>query len=421
MSVPVDFTPEKGLASVYGESMLFHCNHYNRFLQQTIEDPDYIDSEKIFLQSAAETVYLQLSDCYSKNPDFSLQDKLAAAAEIFKFAGFGLIDFSEFGSDGGTITVPSSHYGLAIKLNLGQRSTPAEFFDKGFLAGVIEAVKGDLSDSFQTGFVIEQSESISLGDDYCRYQVKPGQQPAYPWLDKTEANALPEFVEIPERKFQDTPVDENGIVQAVAGLPLVGDEEGLIPAFGLYLTRMYADYYNKISFRFEQELSAIMGGVELATELLVESGHLCAFNTFGGIMKSDEWKALIQPHLKTPSDWVHGMTAVCNALGWGIWRIEELVPDEKLVMRIYEDYESLGYLRWFGKADHPINYLATGGCAGLMNLIFYGDISDESMVLDKATYAKLFNEGNFFVGKQTQCLAMGDDYTEIVVTRSQAN
>lgn len=417
MSLPIDFKSEKGLANVYGQSMLFHCNHYNRYLQQTIEDPDYIDSEKIFLQSVAETVYLQLKEAFSQKPEYSLQEKLALAQEIFKFAGFGILDFSEFSAKGGSIKVPSSHYGLAIKLNIGQRTQAAEFFDRGFIAGVLEALKTDLNPELQAGFSINQSQSISLGDDHCHYEVVAGQSLAYPWLEKLEPAKIGPFCKIPERTI-DTPVDENGIVQAVAGLPLVGDEEGLISAFGLYLTRMYSDYYNKTSFRFESALREVMGGVELATELLIESGHICAFNTFGGIMKSDEWKALIQPHLRDKADWAHGMTAVVNALGWGIWRVVELVPGEKLVMRIYEDYESLGYLRWFGQADHPISYLATGGCAGLMNLIYYGDITTNP-VLDQALYAKLFQEGDFFTGKQTKCLAMGDDYTEVLVTRSQ--
>ncbi|PIQ25689.1 hypothetical protein COW36_09985 [bacterium (Candidatus Blackallbacteria) CG17_big_fil_post_rev_8_21_14_2_50_48_46] len=418
MSIQVDFQSAKGLVNVYGQSMLFHCNHYNRYLQQTIEDPDYIDSEKILLQSAAETVYLQLKACFAQNPDWKLADKLAMASEIFQFAGFGILDFSKFADSGHSVTVPSSHFGLAMKLNVGHRTKAAEYFDKGFIAGVVEALKDELGPEFQKGFTLTQSQSISLGDDYCRYVVKAGESPAFDWLEKLVPAELPAFCEIPERKFTETPVDEAGIVQAVSGLPLVGDEEGLIPAFGLYLTRMYADYYNKTSFRFEEELQKQMGSVELATELLVESGHICAFNTFGGIMKSAEWKALIQPHLQEKADWVHGMVAVTNALGWGIWRVEELVPGEKLVMRIYEDYESLGYLRWFGKADHPISYLATGGCAGLMNLIYYGDITTDP-VLDKELYVKLFQEGAYFVGKQTKCLAMGDEYTEIVVVRNQ--
>lgn len=418
MSLPVKFTPEHGIATVHGQSMLFHCNHYNRYLQQTIEDPTYIDSEKILVQSAAETVYLQLKEYGQENPEASLKECFDYASEIFKFAGFGLLDFSAFVENGGAITVKNSHFGLALKLNLANRSKPGEIFDKGFIAGTIEAFKDKLGAEFQT-FSINQTSSISLGDEGCEFQITAGGTNAYPYLEKVEAHALPDFCEIPAGKFE-TPFEEAGIVTAVAGLPLVGDEEGLIPAFGVYLTRMYGDYYNKVSFRFEQAISEALENYDIAKELLIESGHICAFNTFGGIMTSDEWKALIQPALRNKEDWVHAMVAVTNALGWGIWRVEELVSGEKLVMRIYEDYESLGYLRWFGQADHMVNYLMTGGCAGLMNLVYHGDIT-QGPKLDKELYYQLFKEGNYFVARQTKCLAKGDAYTEIVATRKDSN
>ncbi|HBQ13866.1 MAG TPA: hypothetical protein DEF51_22930, partial [Myxococcales bacterium] len=77
-------------------------------------------------------------------------------------------------------------------------------------------------------------------------------------------------------------VDERAIVSAVSGLPLVGNEEGLIPAFGLYLTRHYADYYNRVSYAYLH--AAHEQGPEAekkAREALIEAGHVCAFNTFG--------------------------------------------------------------------------------------------------------------------------------------------
>lgn len=406
--IKIDFSPENGIANVYGQSMLFHCNHYNRSLQQVIEDADYLDLDKILIKSAAEVVYLQLSEYYKENPNLSFREKADFAAEMFKFAGFGILDFSDLNENGGKVIGKSSHYGLSSKLNFGNRKSPAEFFDKGFILGAVSAIKGSLSGSlFDEDLTISQSKSISLGDDYCAYEVKSSL--------KTVENKLPEFVSIPPRKFE-TGVDENGIVSALAGMPLVGDEEGLIPAFGVYLTRMYADYYNKISYRFEQQITKAMGSHELATQMLVEAGHICAFHTFGGIMKSDEWKALIKPMLQNREDWIHGIVAVVNALGWGVWRVEELIPGEKLVIRAYQDYESLGYLKWFGKAEHHISYLMTGGCAGLMNLLYLGDITTEPE-LDKKYYYELFNDQNCFKGVQTKCLAMGDDYSEVVVTK----
>jgi len=407
--IKINFDQKNGNADIYGQSMIFHCNHYNRTLQQVIEDADYLDLEKILVKSAAEVSYEQLTQAFKENTNLTFNQKLEFASNVFKFCGFGIIDFSEFNESGGKVIGKSSHYGLASKLNFGQRKNPAEYFDRGFILGAISAARGSLSGTlFSDDINITQEKSISLGQDYSEFNININ--------NDSFAKKLEKRVDVPSRKFN-TNVDEDLIVSTLAGMPLIGDEEGLIPAFGVYLTRMYADYYNKISYRFEKAITKVMGTYEIATELLVEAGHICGFNTFGGIMKSDEWKALILPMLENKEDWVHGIVAVVNAFGWGIWRVEELIPNEKLVIRAYSDYESVGYLRWFGNADHHISYLLTGGCAGLMNLIYYADIT-KGVDLSKESYYELFKDKNCFIGKQTKCLAMGDDYSEVVVTRA---
>lgn len=407
--IKITFDQPNGNADVYGQSMIFHCNHYNRTLQQVIEDADYLDLERILVKSASEVAFEQLIQAFKEKPELDFKGKLDFAAQLFKFCGFGIIDFSEFNENGGKVIGKTSHYGLASKLNFGQRKKPAEYFDKGFILGAISAVRGSLSSSlFADDISLTQDKSLSLGADYSEFNIS--------MESDTVAKKLEKRVDVPARKFQ-TKIDEDLIVSTLAGMPLVGDEEGLIPAFGVYLTRMYADYYNKISYRFEKDIEKAMGTYEIATELLVEAGHVCAFNTFGGIMKSDEWKALILPMIENREDWVHGIIAVVNALGWGIWRVEELIPNEKLVIRAYNDYESVGYLRWFGKADHQISYLMTGGCAGLMNLVYYADIT-QGLELSKEKYYELFKDKNCFIGKQTKCLAMGDEYSEVVVTKA---
>ncbi|NQZ20173.1 MAG: hypothetical protein HRT44_13090, partial [Bdellovibrionales bacterium] len=93
--------------------------------------------------------------------------------------------------------------------------------------------------------------------------------------------------------IEENNVDYDGILNAVAGLPLMGNEEGLIPAFGVVLTR-HANYYNRISFEFIKAMEKQFGeqGRDAAEPLLIEAGHQCAFNTFGGIMTSAEWDGL---------------------------------------------------------------------------------------------------------------------------------
>lgn len=404
MAIQLQYDAKHGLATMLSESVVLHCNHYNRTLQQTIEDAEFADPAHMLSECAWETVLLKLQREYGSGHGIEAASTLSVASEIFSHCGFGTIDFSAVSAQGGEVVQPSSHYGMAVKLNYGERKEPGEHFDRGF-------IRAALGCAFGVDFDVTQIKSISLGDSECRYKVKPNGNS----LTLVQPQALPEFVDIAPRT-QTTRVDEDAIVAALCNLPLQGDAEGLIPAFGVYLTRMCADYYNKISFRFEQALAAKHGSAELASQLLVEAGHVCGFNTMGGIMLSDEWRALIMPMIDSREDWLHGITACINALGWGVWRVQELEPDKRLVMRVYEGYESLGHLRWFGKAQHRIDYLATGVSAALMNLLYHGDIISEP-TLDQAYYARLFSDAGCFVGKQTLCLASGDDYSEIVVER----
>lgn len=210
-------------------------------------------------------------------------------------------------------------------------------------------------------------------------------------------------------------IDENAVVSAVSSLGIAGDEEGLIPAFGLYLTRHMADYYNRVSFAAARRMAG-SGLEDDARALLVEAGHVCAFNTFGGIMKSAEWDAVVRPMIETREDWIRGMVAVINAFGWGRWSVVELAVDERLHIAIEGSYEATGWIRDYPVSDQPRCYLACGGVAGLMNLLYVGDITG-APTLDDAYYAQLFRGGRVFVAEEIACVAKGDPRCELVATR----
>lgn len=210
-------------------------------------------------------------------------------------------------------------------------------------------------------------------------------------------------------------IDEARVVEAIAGLGIRGNEEGLIPAFGLFLTQHSADYYNRISFAMARELEG-SGLEEDARALLVEAGHVCAFNTFGGIMLSAEWDAVVAPMIESREDWLRGMVAIVNAFGWGRWRVEELRPGELLRVSIDDAYECSGWVR-----DYPLGkaarcYLATGGVAGLMNLLYVGDITARP-TLSEDYYRALFRDGRCFEAEETACLARGDARCELTARR----
>ncbi|MBI5750200.1 MAG: hypothetical protein HZA00_13865 [Nitrospinae bacterium] len=411
----IDIDSTRYLSICYGEPMVFHCHHYNVFLQQTIEDPEYLDTKPLLTNAAASCAYSQLKEMFSTEKGFdSPQSRFGAAESIFKTLGFGLLEGlkNQVTENGGLVRAKMSHYGYTWKIKFGLRDTPADFFTSGYLSGVMSAVYNKPAGYY----VIEEKECAAKGDNACTFEVKAADSLLSIPKSPGKGSLL---TRLPERERLPGNIDEPAILKALANLPLVGNEEGLIPAFGVYLTRMYSNYYNLISYGFEELLIKHKGPQmkNVSRPLLIEAGHVCAFNTFGGIMKSPEWYGLIFPMIKNREDWVHGMVAAINALGWGKWTVKELIPNERLVLIVDGSYESNGYLSIYGKSKTPECYLATGGSAGLMNLIYYGDITTKS-ALDQNYYNRLFKGKGNFKCEEVLCRSKGDDHCEFVVTKT---
>lgn len=214
-------------------------------------------------------------------------------------------------------------------------------------------------------------------------------------------------------------VDSQAVISAVSGLDLSGNEEGLIPAFGLYLTRHYADYYNKVSYAYLHAAEA--EGAEAtarARTSLVEAGQVCGFNTFGGIMLSQEWDAVVQPMIECREDWAHGITAVINCLGWGIWSIVS-IDAKKLHVKVQDSYESVGYMRHHPKRQDGICFLATGGVSSIMNLLYNGDITRRP-ALTPAYFAEIFRAPQRFAAHEVACRAAGAPCCEFIAEHVHA-
>lgn len=71
------------------EPVVFHCNHYNRFLQLVIEDCHYIDREPILVGSATEVSFRQLRTAFREHPEWSVANRLKYAESMYRFCGFG--------------------------------------------------------------------------------------------------------------------------------------------------------------------------------------------------------------------------------------------------------------------------------------------------------------------------------------------
>lgn len=390
---------------VGGEPEIFHCHHYNVVLQESIEDAGAsVDAPSILTDGAAIVAHAQLAGVGG-----GVAERLATAADHFRRSGFGLIDLSRLGPDGGVATLARSHYALGFEARRASRTTPGCFFAAGYAAGALAAALGQPAGAFRA----VETACAALGAPRCEVRLERLPAPR-PLASSPGVGVVPSA--LPPRERVATSVDEEAILAALATLPFEGNEEGIIPAFGLYLTRHYANYYNYISTELVRRLEAHLA--EAGRAVLVESGHVCAFNTFGGIMLSAEWEGLIKPMCKDRADWVSGIVACVNAFGWGRWSVTELVAGERLVVRVDAGYESNYVLARPDPStvDRGCCYLCTGGAAGIMNLLWVGDVTTRPS-LSLEYYDRLFSGPDSFRATERRCRARGDAFCEFVAER----
>jgi predicted hydrocarbon binding protein len=390
------------------EPMIFHCHHYNTYLQRTLEDTShYLDIYPVLVASAHALVYEQLDSHFFHKQISTIQSRKQIAEDFFSFCGFGKFNLDNLTPEGGIVEATADHYSIGWLSKFGKRGSqekPVSFFTQGYLSGAAEAIFGLPKFSIET----TQTHCLTKGDEKVAFRLQPASKTMKKIVMSPKNGVYNNAAPIAPNEN----IDYVAIRDALTSMPIQGNaKEGLIDAFGVLLTRMYANYYCLISYQMLKMLEEQMGadGLLIADNLLTEAGHVCAFNTFGGIMESAEWNGLIKPMIAKKEDWVHGIVAVVNAFGWGFWEIMELIPNKKLVLKVTSGYESNSYMQLYGKSDYPISFLAKGGAAGIMNLIYNGDIS-QNPTLDDAYYQKIFKSAQCFSAKQTKCRTMGDEY-----------
>ena len=194
-------------------------------------------------------------------------------------------------------------------------------------------------------------------------------------------------------------IDGAKIIHAVMEGSQIRESKGIIPLFGVYLSFFSVQYYNTLSFEFEQKL----GKENRARALLIEAAQECGYATFQGIRNSWEWEEIVAPMIEKNEDQISGFAAVAVAFGWGDLEVKEILPAKKLRMRVSDSYEATGYLKRYGSATSGKCYMLRGVTAAFMDLIYGGDYPD----------------GCFdFTAEEPLCRAKGDPYCEFVARKS---
>lgn len=102
-----------------------------------------------------------------------------------------------------------------------------------------------------------------------------------------------------------------------------------------------------------------------------------------------------------PEDILYGLFAVVNSWGWGDLKIEELIPNEKMILRAYDYYEA--DIKDIFKCKKYLAYKLTGISRAFMDLIYGHKCPPQRLGVFKC--------------KQTMGIELGDAYGEFIVTR----
>jgi hypothetical protein len=164
-------------------------------------------------------------------------------------------------------------------------------------------------------------------------------------------------------------IDHDQVREAVMSLGLVGDEKrGQLRRFGVILN------VNPVPFLVGREVDFIntLGpqARNLSEKVLIDAAQWCANATFGGIMASQEWAALLTPQIHNVQDRFDGLVAITNCLGWGKitdYKLNENAGELEFTVResYYVDY----WLDKYGKSERPVCYMWTGVAGGYLDLL----------------------------------------------------
>lgn len=394
---------------------VYHCHHYNLFHDQTIDD--ILGEEKgleLRVDSAHAAFRQLLHDACKEKGCRTPAERIELAQSLFAAMGQGRIVL-DVSAEGGSARGTHVHYGFTWSEKYGSRVNrvdPADAVGAGFCAAATE-LAFDLPPGSMRA---TETACVAKRDPECVFEIRRDPHELPRTVGRSDYEALLSASEggLHEERIASI---TSQLQQFLLGVS--GDERGLVQAFGVFVTQHLSNYYNETAYAAVRAAERTMpSAVPMAEALLREAGHVCVFNTFGGILLSPEWEAVAGPLKNDPTEIVVGATAIARGLGFGRWSISELVPGERLVMDATSSYEAPHYRARFGPADKPRSYFLEGAALAMMVLAHRVDW-DARPELTQAFYDNLFRGGGLgFQVHSTKCLARGDDRSRVVVERA---
>jgi hypothetical protein len=184
------------------------------------------------------------------------------------------------------------------------------------------------------------------------------------------------------------------VVKALAELEVKGNEDGLIPAFGVLVNQLPTAFWNTFAERIS-EAAKENNATEVVEEALVNCAYECGYHTGYGIINSEEFKAVVMPMVtEGAKDVLRGAYAVFTAWGWAKSGIVQIREGQRMVIRATDYYEQ-----------------DSGGTGNRAYMI-----RGVSSAFFELAYSDPYPDGmGRFKCNQTRGIETGDDFGEFVV------
>lgn len=168
MTFATEFDPSRNIMTLSGVPVSLHCHHFNCGLLKVIEKFPQVDAHGILIRTAAEEFFRNFRNHLAgKPPDFSVTEALREAAGFYRFLGFGRLELSGLGKDGGTAYADSSYFVVGWLAKYGRRQAPVCYVACGFITGILAAV----FDVLPEDYAVCETECMVSGDERCTFSV----------------------------------------------------------------------------------------------------------------------------------------------------------------------------------------------------------------------------------------------------------
>lgn len=185
------------------------------------------------------------------------------------------------------------------------------------------------------------------------------------------------------------------VVQALAGLTVQGDEDGLMPFFNVFINQLPVMFWNTFTERILD--AAPMEKRSQIEKELVRCSYECGYHTGYGIITSDEFKEVVHPMVTDGAkDILRGAYAIFTAWGWAKSGISRIREKESMTIRATDYYESDS-----ASSGEKRAFMIRGVSAAFFEL----------------AYADEYPDGmDTFTCEQIRGIECGDQYGEFVVS-----